>query len=107
MGSRGLYDIPFAIIAAADYAREVEGVTPPRELILSLHCERYHALPKAGGLLDQPAGLIGKMGTLKNVFDAHKLLHDARGQAKATFWKDYPDAGKVIRQVDEMRRTNG
>ena len=82
-------------------------MTPPRELILALHCERYHALPKSGGVLDQPAGLISKMGTLKNVFDSHQLLHSAKGAAKAKFWTDYPDAGKVIRQVDEMRRTNG
>jgi hypothetical protein len=47
------------------------------------------------------------MATLKNAYEAHKLLHDAKGAAKAKFWTDYPDAGKLIRQVDEMRRTNG
>jgi len=47
------------------------------------------------------------MGILKNVFDSHRLLHDAKGAAKAKFWQDYPDAGRVIRQIDEMRRKDG
>jgi hypothetical protein len=73
----------------------------------ALHCERYHCLPYSGGLRDQPAGLVSKMGTLKNVFDAYQLLHGAKGAAKAKFWQDYPEAGRVIRQIDEMRRENG
>ena len=32
-------------------------------------CTQWGALPEAGGLLDQPAGLLRKMSAVKNAYD--------------------------------------
>lgn len=32
-------------------------------------CDRYHTLPSPGGMLDQDAGLVARMGTLSNLYD--------------------------------------
>lgn len=47
---------------------------PPAELILHWQCMEYKALPHAGGLLDQPAGLIHTLRRLAFVYDAYRLF---------------------------------
>ena len=95
------------IFAAADYGRDIDGIKPPRELENAFICERYHCLPHAGGLYDQPAGMLHRMSYLKNVYEAHRMLHDAKGNEKAKFWTEHPEAGRIIRDVQEMRRNDG
>lgn len=42
---------------------------PPDELRLALRCRRWNALPRTGGVLDQPAGLINRMSQLLSIYD--------------------------------------
>lgn len=51
---------------------------PPEELTLAWQAHRWNALPEAGGLLDQPAGLIERMAYAENMYNAYKLWHDGR-----------------------------
>lgn len=48
----------------------IDGVdaAPPRELALYWQIRAYGSLPHAGGLLDQPAGLMARISTAGNVY---------------------------------------
>lgn len=61
------------ILAAAASADE-DG-TPPPELLLAWQMDRYHALPRAGGLLDQPAQTMRRAAAARNAYDAIKASH--------------------------------
>jgi hypothetical protein len=43
---------------------------PPKELDLVWQCERYHSLPLAGGILDQPHNLMMNMNIAINIYTA-------------------------------------
>jgi hypothetical protein len=62
-----------------------DAVQPPRLLLLALQCLKWGALPQAGGLLDQPAGLVAKMGYLINVYQATSAYY---GASDPTKWAD-------------------
>ena len=64
------------ILAAADLGRYDEG-TPPPPLVAGWQMKRWAALPEAGGLRDQPAGLLTKAGYLMDVYQAHRAYRDA------------------------------
>lgn len=66
------------ILAAADAARK--RTPPPPELVLAWRCEQYRTLPRAGGLWDQPFGLVEKMTVCLNVYNACREW--ARGVGK-------------------------
>lgn len=51
-----------------DYVNEKS--PPPEELELAWQCERYHSLPLAGGILDQPHKLMMDMNIAMNVYTA-------------------------------------
>lgn len=77
--------------------------TPPSELRLAWQSVSYHALPEAGGILDQPAGLLSKMTHLYNVWFAHKAYrqHDLR---KHKEWVEAnPELYAIILQVNKLR----
>lgn len=40
--------------------------------------KRWGALPDAGGLLDQPAGLIERMNYAENMYNAFRMWKDGR-----------------------------
>ena len=64
-----------AVVALASGATEEEA---PPELRLHAMCQRYHTLPDAGPLLEQDAGLLGRMTILSNVYEAvshYRSLH--------------------------------
>jgi hypothetical protein len=88
------------MLAAADYA-EGEG-NPPPELKLALSCEYWKCLPYGGGLLDQPAGLIGRMNLSRNVYDAFKAMKNSDNWAETA--KDNPQMPDIIKQVEKLRR---
>ena len=59
-------------------------------------------LPKAGGLEDQPAGLVSRMAIVENVYDAQKALRGATDFVK--FKAKNPDAWRIIEKIIELRK---
>lgn len=89
--------------AAADYA---EGAgNRPRILTLALDCEAYRALPRSGGVLDQPAGLLKKMRTVLNVYRAFKVYNSEgqRAGMMAKWRRQNADAWNLISEVNRLR----
>ena len=58
------------MLAAADAA---EGkIEPPPELQMAWDAKEYGVMPYKGARADQPAGLLKRMRTLSNIYDAFK-----------------------------------
>jgi hypothetical protein len=58
-------------------------------------------LPNAGGLNDQPAGLVTRMAVAENVYDSIKAWRKAPDWSK---WSTAnPDAWRIVQMVAEMR----
>lgn len=90
------------ILAAADCANS--NATPPPELKLAWQAMSYHALPEAGGLLDQPAGLLSRMTRLYNVWYAHDAYRK-RDLSKHQEWcKAYSDLHMTILRTNRLRK---
>lgn len=53
---------------------------PPPELSLQWQCERYRAMPDAGGMFAQDYGLMQRMAALSNIHNALTKLRNARGE---------------------------
>ncbi len=57
----------------------------------------------AGGLLDQPAGLMTKLDAIERVKDAY-IARKERKQGKWAEWeKKYPGAMEIVRWVEGLR----
>ena len=56
-----------------------ESEAPPPDLVLSWRCERWGALPDAGGILDQDYATMHRMTVLSNVYNAMSRLRNAKG----------------------------
>lgn len=52
-------------------------MTPPRLLQEAWQVKRWGVLPEAGGLRDQPAGLLVRMAAVLDVYTANKAYYDA------------------------------
>jgi len=90
------------VLAAAAAAEGVGGM--PAELELGLQCERWNALPEPGGLLDQPLGLLQRMGAAVNVYKAF-VSERQRGNVTLTEWsRRDPGAWRTLASVEKMRR---
>ena len=87
------------MIRAADCATSDE--PPPPLLSLYWNCERFGTLPEAGGLYDQPAGLLEQMATLSNIYQAHKA--QAKAGRITDFADNNPDAFRLVVQIQNMR----
>lgn len=61
-------------------------------------------MPRAGGLLDQPAGIIDRMNIVLNTFEAMRAWHNRDVTKDGEFVKNYPDTWKIIQAVMELRR---
>lgn len=69
---------------------------PPYVLYLAWHCHRWGALPIAGGVLDQPAGLLDKMAFAENIYNTIKS-YEAVPPTKVVEWiQSNPDAWNLI-----------
>ena len=90
------------ILAAADCA-EGKG-PPPGELTLGWQEQSWQALPEAGGLNDQPAGLLERMGASLRVFDAMRAYADCPPGHEGEFSKRNPRAWEIVLSVMELRR---
>ena len=90
------------MLAAAD-AAQGDG-SMPAELELGLQCERWGALPEAGGLLDQPLGLMARLAAAVNVYKAFKS-EQQRGKMTLTDWSNSnPAAWQTMARIEKMRR---
>lgn len=87
------------ILAAADFADGKTKVAP-RELTLLWNCDRFEALPKAGGLLDQPYGLMLRMRMCENVHGAMQLWKASKWE---TFEREHPAEWDIVQQVMSLR----
>jgi hypothetical protein len=88
------------ILAAAACAEDPRQPPPP-ELALAWQCQRWNALPEAGGLLDQPAGLVQRMTGVDNVF---RIWRDFIHAPNMSAWKARnPDGWLVVAEVLKRR----
>ena len=90
------------MLAVAD---AVEGTGDmPAELRTALLCQQWDALPEAGGVFDQPAGLLAKMSYAINIYKALSS-EKTRGNISLVEWsKQYPDYYRIVVQVERMRK---
>ena len=56
-----------------------KGAPPPKELVLGWDMEHWQALPDAGGLLDQDAGMMQRIRVLLNVHRVYSRLRNMKG----------------------------
>ena len=94
-------NLPFLILAAADYAED--NTNPmPHELRQAFLCKQW-GLPKAGGLDDQPAGLVDKMTVCLNVY--HAMRSFGVGRADFATWAqtnpEYMDTWLALAELRE------
>lgn len=71
------------------------------ELRMAWQSERWHTLPEAGGLLDQPAGLLQRMAVVSNVYNAFKALKASAGNL-VQLANSQPQVLAIVRQVERM-----
>ena len=76
--------------------------SPPYELKLAWQCKQFNCLPYQGGLLNQPIGLIDKMQTAYNVWNAINM-RDKFGSEQDKFIKDYPDEFEICEMVRKLK----
>lgn len=92
-----------AVFAAAEGKSE-----PPPTLRYAWQCERWGALPNAGGLRDQPARMMADMPVAANVYNARKRYWHAMRNGNIVDWKrKNPDAWDIVAKVLELRREYG
>lgn len=88
-------------MAAAEFAED-KGL-PPDELRLAFRCQQWGTLPRSGGLLDQPAGIVERMTIALNVYNAVKAWRGAAANNAGEFIKNNPDAWRTMKMVMELR----
>lgn len=81
----------------------------PDLLDLGLQVEQYGALPAAGGLYDQPAGLMQKLRMVMNVYHAHRqYFKNGNRPGEAAKWKqEHEDLYDIVLDIDELRKNDG
>ena len=71
------------------------------ELRMAWQCERWHALPEQGGLLDQPAGMMQRMAAMLNVYNAFKTFKASSGNLMALA-NSQPQVLTLVRDIERM-----
>lgn len=68
--------------------------------------EMFHALPRAGGLLDQPAGLLNKIRHVADVdWAVREYNANAHKPGQGGQWQhDHPEIVKIFKYVEQLRR---
>ncbi len=94
------------MLAAADAGR-YDTPAPPL-LRQAWQLKRWEALPEAGGLRDQPAGLLQRMGTLLDIYNAHRAYAQALvsypGEKIQQFEAQNPDVMRLMASVRKLKR---
>lgn len=58
----------------------VEGAPPPGELRLAWQCQRWGALPRAGGIYDQDYKTMMLMGATLNIYNSVTRVRSLKGK---------------------------
>jgi hypothetical protein len=78
----------------------VEGKSPPpKELDLVWQCERYHSLPLAGGILDQPHNLMMNMNIASNIHTAWSEWKSCDPEHKGEWIKNNPKLYEICNRI--------
>lgn len=88
------------IRAAAQYADDPQAGAPPPELALWWECQDAGALPEAGGLWDQPAGLVRRMRACAHVA---RVWPDYWKLPRAEFEQRHPGGMAVVNWVLRLK----
>ncbi len=70
--------------------------SPPHQLAYAWQCQRWGAMPNAGGLRDQPVRLMKDMAVMSNVYDAMKGFQRAMHTNIVTWQTANPDAWQIV-----------
>ena len=84
-------------MAAAD---AVEGGQPPPELSLYWQCTKFHSLPYAGGIQDQPAALMRHISIAGMVYETWR---DFIRHGDTEFKYKYPERWEIVKMILKAR----
>lgn len=73
--------------------------TPPPELQLYWQCQRFNALPDAGALLEQDAGLLARMTLLGSIYEA---VERVRGLVGKEIHNMRPSDGRLLMWLEKQ-----
>lgn len=93
------------ILAAAAHAEDTKQPPPP-ELEMAWQAMYWSALPRAGGLLDQPAGLMERMRQAFEVWRAFRAWKDSDPLKQAEWKKKHPAEWKIVKGVRGLMATS-
>lgn len=89
-----------------EVVRSAEGkAPPPDELKEWWLCEELHVLPEAGGLRDQPAGLMNRLRYYGHVYKAMKAWNSREPGKEKDFTDRYPEYWRIVQLVLDMEKT--
>ncbi len=71
------------------------------ELTLALQVQEFHALPYAGGILDQPAGLMERMTYALKIFEAWSSWLNRKGGFESAWITEHPGWWKIVQETME------
>jgi len=73
----------------------------------ALQCKMFNALPRAGGLEDQPAGLIRKMMVAYNYWTAHRAYAEHDYSHHAEWMEANKRLFALVKEVREICEKDG
>jgi hypothetical protein len=94
------------MILAAAACGEDPDLPPPAELRLAFQATTYGALPLAGGLFDQPAGLLSRMTQAYNTWLAYHSFHNCDLAHYDKWAKANPDLNRILQRVRKLREAH-
>lgn len=88
------------ILAVVDFV-EKRGPQPP-ELKLKWRCDRYRALPDAGGVRDQEAGLLERLELADRAFMTWSLWQSRQPGHEGEWSEAHPEEWQMVMAIMEM-----
>jgi len=82
-------------------ASAASGGAPPPELALAWQCRAWGALPNAGGILDQPAGLLERMRQAEAVYAAMRAW--LASDRSAAWRNEHKDVWNIVKRIEALR----
>ena len=79
-------------------AKAAQGEPPPPDLTLAWQCRAWGALPEAGGVLDQRAGLLERMRQAEAVYAA--MCTWLASDRSAAWRADHREIWTIVKQVE-------
>lgn len=81
---------------------EGKGPLPP-ELMLKRRCDRYHALPESGGVLEQEAGLLDRMELAESIFHTWRAWIQRKPGHEGEWAAAHPEAWETVMKIMELQ----